>query len=349
MQFPQIGWEFYTPKDALAPRPPTQWVAHGVFALRALNILYGYAGSLKTMLMIDLAACVVSGQTWLVDNQGLGGFDVMQGAAVLLDFDNGRDGMHERVEAAVRERGLEENAPLYYVSMPEPWLDVTNKSTVNRVIAVLQAISPRLVVIDNLRTISGRVDENSGEMGTVMSRLRSIAESSGAAVVVIHHQRKGTAGKNGSRKGDSLRGHTSIEGAIDLGLLVTRDEGSDEITVYPTKTRRAPIEPFGAEFTYTQKGSTTDLEQFCFVGCEVGDLASNAGIRRIIEAVVNGTPGIAKTALVDKVREELPDVARKRIRVQLDTMGQESRLVVKAGARGASLFYPADPFDLAML
>jgi RecA-family ATPase len=78
-------------------------------------------------------------------------------------------------------------------------------------------------VIDNLGTASGGADENSAQMIGVMAGLRQIAEEGELAVLVIHHKSKG----DGVRADDSLRGHSSIESAVDLALVVEREEGLD--------------------------------------------------------------------------------------------------------------------------
>jgi len=54
-------------------------------------------------------------------------------------------------------------------------------------------------------------------MATVMGHFRYLAEQAKVAVILIHHQRK----SNGSnaRLGERLRGHSSIEAALDLASL----------------------------------------------------------------------------------------------------------------------------------
>ncbi len=111
--------------------------------------------------------------------------------------------------------------PLYYVSMPVPWLDASDPLQVDLLVARLDKLAARLLVVDNLGTVLGEADENSAEMARVMSNFRRLAEHTGAAVVILHHQRKGNGFKG--RAGDTLRGHSSIEAALDLALLIQRE------------------------------------------------------------------------------------------------------------------------------
>jgi len=241
--------------------------------------------------------------------------------------------MHERMEAAGRARDLPADTPLSYVSMPNPWLDASDFSSIEMLADLVDTMKVRLVILDNLRDIAGRVDENSAEMGNVMSNLRRLAEGAGAAVVVIHHQRK-SAGFN-SRAGETLRGHSSIEAALDLALLIEREEHAENVKISATKIRGADVLPFGAVFAYDHRPGTSELLQFQFYGVEVADLASNAAIRRAILETVETKPGIAKGDLTSQVKESVPDVGLNRIRGQVDYLAGEGRLTVKAGERTA--------------
>jgi hypothetical protein len=114
-------------------------------------------------------------------------------------------------------------------------------------------LSVQLVVLDNLTTVKGSADENSAAMGKVMGHFRQLAEASSAAVILIHHQRKvahqGKGGDASVRAGDRLRGHSSIEAAVDLALLVERQPHADTVTLEGTKVRGVGVPPFGAQFS----------------------------------------------------------------------------------------------------
>ena len=89
--------------------------------------------------------------------------------------------------------------------MPQPHIDASNGELVEHLAGLVHRLAARLVVLDNLGLITGSTEENSANMASVMGNLRRLAESTGAAVVVIHHQRKGNSYGN-SRAGDSLAG-----------------------------------------------------------------------------------------------------------------------------------------------
>ncbi len=347
-------WRLYTLEDAYKPREPRKYVVAGLIKMPSLTIVYGAPGTLKTMLLIDMAACVASGQPWLPsvpkqDSQpGQPGRQTYQAPILWCDFDNGGDEMHERIEAIARALGLKPDARFYYVTMPDPWLDASDydSESFTELLAAATNVEARLIIIDNLGIVSGDVDENSAEMAQVLSALRRLAEVTGAAVVLVHHQRKASGIKG--RTGDTLRGHSSIEAALDLALLIEREEQAASVTIKATKVRGADIFPFGAMFTYEHKEGTDELARARFFGIEIEDLTSDAAIRRVIVEALKAstsdreTPGVTfehqlyhegikKGDLAGMVKEILPDVGINRIRSTIDWMALDGKLAVQSG------------------
>jgi len=145
-----------------------------------------------------------------------------------------------------------------------------------------------LVVLDNLGVISGDADENAADMAQVMAALRWVAEETGAALVVIHHQRKGAVGGK-QRNGDSLRGHSCIEASLDLALRVERNaDDSELLSVEATKARGVAVDPFGARFSYKRKPGTRDLETATFWGETPSNLSPDAQARNAISDGARG-------------------------------------------------------------
>ena len=201
------------------------------------------------MLMADLAVNVAAGLPWLPGVPGddkTAAFRLQKAPVLWIDVDNGINRTEERISALGRTYGLPEDAPLAYISFPTPPFVAQDMDCVDLVLEAIGSTGAKLVVFDNLGTISGGADENSAQMIEVMSGLRRIAELGGCAVVVIHHKSKGTR----DRAGDSLRGHSSIEAAVDLALLIEREGDDDTVTVMSTKTRDIPVAAFTALFTY---------------------------------------------------------------------------------------------------
>lgn len=306
-------WQVYTLEDAYQERDPIRFLVDGLLPYPSLSIVYGGPGSLKSMLLADLMAAIVAGERWLEplpgsDREPGVTFATSQAPSLWIDFDNGRRRSHERMEAFGRARALPTNAPFYYVSMPQPWLDASNKSMVEQLAELIDERRAKFVVIDNLKLITGKIDENSGEMAQVMGNLRWLCEETESALETIHHQRKsGGMADKGIRKGESLRGHSSIEAALDLALLVERKEGEDAVAVIPTKVRGFQEHNiFGAHFTYDHRPGTKDLSLARFYSLAVVTKEERE-IEVIQDAIKNALRGRSpnSTELVTAVRDTL--------------------------------------------
>lgn len=322
-------WKVYTLADAYEPRPPVEYIVAGLLARPSLAIVYGPPGSLKSLFVAYVAICVAAGIPCLPpppDHLKPGARLTVQSPVLWCDFDNGLRRTADRFDALGKANKLPADTPLFYVSMPVPWLDASNSGAMMDLLNRVTARSVRLVVIDNLGTVSGKADENSGEMIGVMSHMRRLVEESGATVVLLHHERKG----NGTlgRAGETLRGHSSIEASLDLALLVSRDPHSDSIEIKSTKTRDIDVADFGATFTYAWKPDSKDLETASFWGNEIEDLTSNRAIEgAIVDVLKDHAPvKMSKSALKAAVKAALPDVGVNRIGNVADRMATARKI-----------------------
>lgn len=297
-------WQIRTPKTARKDRPPTEYIIDKFFSRGSLNVVYGAPGSLKSMLMADACACVVAGQDWLPGATGKGrGIKVKQAPVLWYDYDNGLRRTDERFNALIDAPGrtIPDDAPLYYVSMPEYAYFATDVERCLYMIDLAQQLAVEMIVIDNLGLITGDVEENSSAMAQVMGALRILAERTQAAVIVIHHQRKG--GAQNSRAGDALRGHSSIEAALDLALHVVREPDSQDVVVRSTKTRGVDVPQVTAQFYFEHRAGTRDLEQAWFTG--IAPIVGINPVRSTIMDVVRDFGKITKGRLVDEVCDRM--------------------------------------------
>jgi len=329
------GWEFCNLEHAYAPRPPLAYVVSGLLPIESLSIFYGVPGTFKTMLLQDMAVCVAAGSPWLPPLPGHGGVTprATRRAPVLwIDFDNGGRRTHERFGALARAQNVPVDTPLHYVSMPTPWLNAFDPEAVDALIPRISELGAKLVILDNLGAVSGGADENSIQMLRVLHNLRRMAEGTGAAVVLIHHPRKGTGG----RLGENLRGHSSIEAAVDLALLVERT--ADIVKVRTAKSRDADVPPFSAMFTWEHRSGTRELETAQFFGVPDELREDELVVRQAILEIVRDCPEINKTALKEAAYARVSGVGINRIPPIIDDMHSERLLVMTTGPNGASLY-----------
>jgi hypothetical protein len=336
-------WKFLSLANAFEPRLPVQYLIAGIFSESSLNVIYGAPGTLKTMLALDAMMHVASGKPWLPPLPNTSGqpFAVKQSPVMLVDFDSGLRRSHERIEALARGCGLtpDSEVPFHYVSFPTPWLSAKDRDSVAALAREIKERGVKLVVIDNLGTVSGDVDENSAEMVAVMGNFRWLAEETGAAIVVIHHERKSNGmDAKGSKAHEGLRGHSSINAALDLALLVERESGSRMITIRSTKTRDVNVKPFGAEFTYSHRDGTSDLETAGFFGTSgLADDRSDSSVERAILNAVQDRP-LNQGELIVAVKKQDSDAGTNRIRQLADSLVSRGLLVSTDGKHGAKVF-----------
>lgn len=330
-------WRVFTLTDAYLERPPIEYIAAGLFPLPSLNIVYGAPGTLKSLIMADLAICVAAGELWLPPAAwmpGATGFATKHTPAMWIDFDNGARPTHERIGALARARNLPTDIPLYYYTLPTPWLDASKPESIGNLINRIISRGAQLVVIDNLGLISGGAAEGTEAMIPIMGALRQLAEATGAAIVVIHHQRK--TGTLTTRAGETLRGHSSIEASLDLAILVEREEGSKVVSLKSTKTRGVDVYPFSAEFTYTHKTNTTELETAKFWGLAVEDTTSDRAIEKAILNVLS-LETLNQSSLVKAVKER-GFTGTNRILSVIKRLENSKKIKAETGAKGAQFY-----------
>lgn len=330
------SWQPLTMADFYAPREPVKYILGGIFREKSLNIVYGPPGDLKSMLLQDLAVCVSMGKQWLeVAKWQKGGSPIptVQSPVIWLDQDMGIDEVFTRFAALGKAHKAPPDIPLKVYSFQNPPFDANDPASI--AMLATRVNDAKLIVIDNLGTISGGIEENASGMRLTMSNLRLLAETTGAAVVLIHHQRKSN-GAIGSRAGDALRGHSSIEAALDLALQVDREPYSDQITVKSTKSRSREVAPFTAYFTYTTD-SAGDLAAAQFYSVEPEDNASNYAIEREVMAALENNP-MTITALWQAVKTALPDVGRPRILDQIRKLESDHRILMTPGINNSKVY-----------
>jgi hypothetical protein len=331
-------WQPFDLADCYKPRPPITYLAGRLFEQPSLNILYGAPGTLKSFLLADLLVSVAAGEPWLPPAPWQNGGDPMittQAPVMWCDFDNGRRRTLDRFAALGRARNLPENLPITIYSMPVPWLQSTDLLSIGSLAQRAKVRGVALIAIDNLGAVLGDAEENSGDMAQVMSHFRQLAEDTGAAVVLVHHQRKGN-GMTVGRAGDSLRGHSSIEAALDLGLQVEREPYAETCTITATKTRGGNVLPFRVQFTF-KDNQADELLTARFFGLGIEDNNSDKAIEREINTALT-EKRLNQSELVKAVKELLPNVGLHRIRDIAQIMVNAGHLISGPGDHNQKVY-----------
>jgi RecA-family ATPase len=106
----------------------------------------------------------------------------------------------------------------------------------------------KLVLIDALMEVVAGADENSvKEMNPPLMAIRDLTESTGCAVIIIHHA--GKVSKKTDAKNATFRGSSAIKGAVDFMIQVHKE--NDLINLSTSKVRDTEDFEIDAEMVFT--------------------------------------------------------------------------------------------------
>jgi len=197
--------------DDILARPHPGWLVRNVLPKAPLALVYGQSGSGKSFLTLDIACSIARGVPWMGQRVKHGGVIVVAGEGHLA----------MRLSAYLIHHGL---APsdLSRLRIVNTNLDLRSPSGDLKPLlkslraAALEMGGVCLVVLDTLNAMMGGGDENeSRDMGQMVAAARSISDALNCTALFIHH-----AGKDASR---GARGHSSLKGALDFEIYVSRD------------------------------------------------------------------------------------------------------------------------------
>lgn len=209
--------EFLTTDDLDKIEPP-KYLIKGQLTKNTTARLNGAPGSNKSIIALDMAACVGAGIDWK-------GHKVRpdQGKVVYL-YAEGREGLPRRVRAWEKYHNRKMTGVVF---LPRPVL-VANKAEWKRLIAACEKIKPAMIVLDTQsRIFAGIVENDNAEMGLAFEEaIEKLRRATEACVLMIHHSTGET------EKG---RGASVITGALNTEIFVERE--GDVVTIKNTKEK----------------------------------------------------------------------------------------------------------------
>jgi hypothetical protein len=192
--------------------PPRGYVVKGLLAPGQVGCIFGQPGAGKSVLAPHLAYRVAQGRPVF-------GHRTKQGAVFYVAAED-EAGMRQRVNALRLRNG---DAPgLYLIAGVSALVAAGEASTPDlaALLALAEERRPVLIVVDTLAAASSGLDENSSQdMSRIAKAMRSLARF-GAAVLLVHHSPKA---------GDTPRGHSVLNGELDMSMIVARDETAEGV------------------------------------------------------------------------------------------------------------------------
>jgi hypothetical protein len=217
--------------------PPRQLVQN-TLTEGGLSLVLGKPSSGKSFVALDMCGHIASGTPWF--DRG-----VEQTGVVIFALEGGGS-FHLRVDALKSK--FAGDLPLSFVpesvnflSSPEDLAAAVDAVAVE---AAHHGIDIGLVVIDTLaRAMPGGDENGPQDMTAVIRNMDRLRASTGAHVMLVHH-----LGKDASR---GARGHSSLLGAVDTELTLTKEHGDHNGEMKVTKQK--DLEPWHEPVPYVLK------------------------------------------------------------------------------------------------
>ena len=306
----------------LAAAETVEWVIPGLLAMGEKAVIAGPPKSLKTWFALHLARAIAVGDRVLDEDE----WQVGQPQCVLFVQE---EGAHQRwAQRLMDVFGGSTEAPFSYAH--RAGLSLLNRDHVERVIEEAKQIEARAIFLDPLQRITPGVNENDAtEIGPAWDAIHEIAHATGAAVVVLHHARKG----GGEPTMDSIRGSSRVAGEVDLMFIMRRVErGTLEVYLDGRELVRPDAEQGNLEVRY----DTEAPHRMRIAGVRLNVKGPTNSTRPAVEQVLRDAGEALTTAEVHKRVEKKLGRSRDRsgISRELTALVEDGQVAKTAPGRG---------------
>lgn len=318
--------------DEIADLPPVRWRVRGALPQEGIAAIYGPPGSGKSFLALDVLGAIATGRPWF-------GYRV-HAAPVLYIALEGEAGIAQRVQAHQARHGGAER--MRFLAAPLDVRKPTDRTDIVRA-AKAAGLAGGVLCIDTLAASAPGMDENtSSDMGEVISGMKALQAELGGLVLAVHH-----SGKDQTR---GLRGHSSLLGALDAVIEVSRNDDRREWRTAKSKDGSdGDAHPFRLDVVELATDDDGEPVTSCVVepterpaeGIRRAALPGGGNMRLAFDAIAAalkdaraygkasappGRPCIELEAAIDAAASRLPcDPKRRRERAQSAVTGLVSR------------------------
>jgi len=196
---------------------PREWLIEGILPRGTLNFIGGDPGIGKTLLVLQMAACLMTGQPFL-------GRDTSTAKVFLVERDESMEGIKDKITKQLIRYPVLERMEIYSGQLR---LDDKSFKLSNLVLFKM----PEVLFIDSYSSLHYKDENSASEMRPILDCLRSVIDEFGTTIVCIHHF---TRSRESGKKGH-LRGSTAIEAQADFALGL--EKGGKELFLKPLKVR----------------------------------------------------------------------------------------------------------------
>jgi hypothetical protein len=215
--------------------PKRQPIVEGILYAQEFIILSGPAKIGKSLLSLNLALSVASGEKFL------GRFATRQGRVLILQTEIAPDAFGDRIRKMLKIVSVESG--ILRVSTERIMLD--DKKDFDRLRNTLLQIRPDLTIIDPFYCAHRKDEDKAAQIAPILSDLSQLFRKVGTACALVHHQgKKGES--DGRQTGHQHRGSSAFADVPDGSWSITRQKGG--LTQLSFELRNGPApEPITIE------------------------------------------------------------------------------------------------------
>lgn len=213
----------------------------------AITLMVGIPGAKKSWLAYSLALATARCADWL----GVPVTPKSSSNVLILNYDNPTPECGRRF----KRLGMRDDDPIFFHSVDLNPLRLP--AAADSIRAIVQHLSPSLVVVDSFRQAHESDENSSSDMAKVMGCYKTLY-ASGCAVVIVHHANKSELATGLSK----TRGSGEIPASADCQIDVSFDKDADSDIALWSKHRSWEIADLDAsvEFELVDRGESTILK-----------------------------------------------------------------------------------------
>ena len=308
---------------------PHRWIIEGWIPV-GLTKLISPEKSGKTFLAMQMGISVASGRLFL------GVFNISAGKVLYLGLEQSLGLNHERLLLMSKGERISDNLDIVSAGSDWPPLD---QGGLARLEAYIKEAHPALIVIDVWQALApspnGRDNAYQAD-SKALRPLHSLANSTGTAILFIHHTRKGLV--SAKDPSEATSGSRALDSVPDHNIFLNREHGSNDAVV-KTKTRISrPIDDMALKFD-----PDACLWSYLGSGDEHTLNIQRTQILEILKDAKTSDSALSANDVVDLLAEKGIERGVPAVRVQLNRMCDAGQIQkVGSGKRGQSLRYYSD-------
>lgn len=285
-----------------------RWLIQQLWSRAAVGIVAGPPKSTKSWFVLEMATCVAG------NTPCLGRFPVEDpGPTLVYLAEDALPEVRARIASLCAHHHLDlDTLPLHVITAPTLRLDLSDDQ--ERLHATLEALEPRLLVLDPLVRMHRLNENDASEMSGLLGFLRDLQRTHDVAVALVHHPSK----KRHGQQGLALRGSSDLHAFTDsAAYLVRRD---DHVVLTPEHRSAKAPEPFGIRLVSGDDGELAHLETVAIK--ELGPVPELPLTERIIAELQDADRPMTRQTLRERLR-----VNNQRLGEALTELELAARLV----------------------